>query len=553
MLFLDEAIKERRSIRNFAKKDVKAEDIISVINAGCAAPSAKNTQPWTFIVLDKGQKKSIADSMRAWSSSHKSTDSSVAASADIVEDAPVAIAVCTPDKKKYPSSIYISIGACLENMSLKAVDIGLGSLIVCDVWCVDKLVREIISTECEITALFLLGYAGNTIRSERVRKPIEKVLKGLSAVENSSRSYDELPEATIGNNNFVFISYSHNDADIVIKDITELKRHGVVLWYDRSIAYGEKWDTHALQAVSNSKCAGVSVYVSHSSVRSPAVLEELKKARENNKQIVAVHIGDLPLNAYADGTMRERLYTLLNEKDKFISRSDVPSVCNCIEQITNKCLEWGAVRKSGVYDDFEYEMLSDGIKIVSYNGTSEKVVIPTRIASEPITVIGANAVCSNSNIKKIILPSTVKKICAGAFADNVNLESIDLPNGITYIGDAAFRDCISITEIKLPPDITVLSEALFRGCRSLKRCAVPYGVVELEEAVFNGCESLVSVTLPETVKKMTEGGFYGCKNLRNLVIPENIEGLEIQSFETCPLITVKAGGFEYINGKGSPI
>lgn len=127
---------------------------------------------------------------------------------------------------------------------------------------------------------------------------------------------------------------------------------------------------------------------------------------------------------------------------------------------------------------------------------------------------------------------------------------INIPDGVEYIGEAAFRDCASLEKVVLPPNIKVLSEAIFRGCKKLKECIVPYGVTELGEAVFNGCESVERIVLPETVKKMTEGGFFGCKNLKYLQIPVDIEGLDIRSFETCPYVSVIAGGFRYINGKG---
>ena len=42
----------RRSIRSFTDKKVSREDIRILLEAGMAAPSACNLQPWTFIVVD---------------------------------------------------------------------------------------------------------------------------------------------------------------------------------------------------------------------------------------------------------------------------------------------------------------------------------------------------------------------------------------------------------------------------------------------------------------------------------------------------------------------
>lgn len=60
-------------------------------------------------------------------------------------------------------------------MSLKAVDLNLGSLIVCDIWCVDKAIRKILNIQKEIVALFLLGYSNDT--------PNKKILKSKDIID----------------------------------------------------------------------------------------------------------------------------------------------------------------------------------------------------------------------------------------------------------------------------------------------------------------------------------------------------------------------------------
>ena len=46
-----ENIKDRRSIRDFEKKQLNKETLKEIIQAGKYAPSAKNDQPWKFIVI----------------------------------------------------------------------------------------------------------------------------------------------------------------------------------------------------------------------------------------------------------------------------------------------------------------------------------------------------------------------------------------------------------------------------------------------------------------------------------------------------------------------
>jgi len=47
-----EAIFSRRSVRNFTNDPVSDDDLHDLLKAGMQAPSAKNEQPWHFIVID---------------------------------------------------------------------------------------------------------------------------------------------------------------------------------------------------------------------------------------------------------------------------------------------------------------------------------------------------------------------------------------------------------------------------------------------------------------------------------------------------------------------
>ncbi len=63
---LFEAIKGRKSIRRFKQTPVPDEDINKILDAGRWAPSANNTQPWSFLVIrDRAVLKSMAEASRA--------------------------------------------------------------------------------------------------------------------------------------------------------------------------------------------------------------------------------------------------------------------------------------------------------------------------------------------------------------------------------------------------------------------------------------------------------------------------------------------------------
>lgn len=52
-----EAIEKRRSIRSYQPRPVPKDIVEAVINAGNEAPSAMNSQPWRFVVIEDGEAK----------------------------------------------------------------------------------------------------------------------------------------------------------------------------------------------------------------------------------------------------------------------------------------------------------------------------------------------------------------------------------------------------------------------------------------------------------------------------------------------------------------
>jgi len=57
-----EAIKGRRSIRKYTKDSVPEDLVVKILDAGRWAPSAGNSQPWSFIVLkDEEVRKRVAN------------------------------------------------------------------------------------------------------------------------------------------------------------------------------------------------------------------------------------------------------------------------------------------------------------------------------------------------------------------------------------------------------------------------------------------------------------------------------------------------------------
>ena len=162
-----EAIHTRRSIRAYQNKPVPEELIQKLLATAMQAPSARNQQPWQFVVIDdRATLAKIPPFMP---------------NAAMAGNAPLAILVCGDlSLEKSPGYWMVDCAAAVENMLLAAHALGLGA-----VWCgvyprearMDGL-RQLVGLPKNVIAhsLVVLGYAAEQVpaedryRPERVRR-----------------------------------------------------------------------------------------------------------------------------------------------------------------------------------------------------------------------------------------------------------------------------------------------------------------------------------------------------------------------------------------------
>lgn len=171
------AIAARRSIRKFKTTPVAHEIIEEILRAGSLAPSSKNRQPWKFIVTT-GQAKEEVLAVMERGLEREAQQPLLPESAQyiagawntltIMRQAPVIIFVVntlgldllTPqnaENRVFEICNAQSIGAAVENMSLAAVENGLGSLWICDTYFAQQELCTWLGGE--LAAAFALGYA----------------------------------------------------------------------------------------------------------------------------------------------------------------------------------------------------------------------------------------------------------------------------------------------------------------------------------------------------------------------------------------------------------
>lgn len=176
-------IRERRSIRRFQEQPVPHALIAQILELTVQAPSAKNAQPWRFVVLEGERAAELAQRMqrRAQELAELGEDAgSLAWSAQVVAHAPVTIVVFNaappadipPEfHDDYQFVMTQSTGGAIQTMLLAAQALGLGSLWICDILYVgDEVAKWLNHPDDRLIAAVSLGYADEAPRA-RPRRP----------------------------------------------------------------------------------------------------------------------------------------------------------------------------------------------------------------------------------------------------------------------------------------------------------------------------------------------------------------------------------------------
>ena len=127
---LNEAIMKRRSIRKFTDYYVTDGEIKEIIETARWAPSWANTQSWEFIIVrDKKLIEAVTDT---YSEKNPAANCSKTASVLIVSCAKKGIAGYKDGvmRTKFPDWFMFDLGMAVQNISLKAHELGLGSVVV---------------------------------------------------------------------------------------------------------------------------------------------------------------------------------------------------------------------------------------------------------------------------------------------------------------------------------------------------------------------------------------------------------------------------------------
>ena len=102
--------------------------------------------------------------------------------------------------------------------------------------------------------------------------------------------------------NYIFVSYSHADAEKVFPILYTLQFAGYRVWYDEGIQGGENWRKIIASKIQDTKCKDFLVFSSEHSIESRHVKAEINLALNLDKKITTVRLDsamfDMDLEMY---------------------------------------------------------------------------------------------------------------------------------------------------------------------------------------------------------------------------------------------------------------
>jgi len=142
---------KRRSTRNFIDSPVHDDVIDQLLMSAMQAPSAKNQQPWEFMVI---KNREVLDRL-----------SEVSNGARHLKKAPIAIITLMRDTKTSPYMRPVDMAAATQNILIEATEQNLGSLWI-GVYPLDERIdniKKIVTIDETLTpfSIVALGYPEN--------------------------------------------------------------------------------------------------------------------------------------------------------------------------------------------------------------------------------------------------------------------------------------------------------------------------------------------------------------------------------------------------------
>ena len=165
----------RQSCRNFEKRPVEHEKLLKCVEAGRLAPSACNSQPWSFVVAESPEAVEAAVKCGQQLGLNAFLSNAGAVIVILEEHA-----VLVPKIRPLVDSQYFSkgdLGHAVMLICLEAEAQGLGTCVI-GVYDREGLCKALgIPAEKRFAAFIAVGYPADDTVREKIRKPLEDIVR----------------------------------------------------------------------------------------------------------------------------------------------------------------------------------------------------------------------------------------------------------------------------------------------------------------------------------------------------------------------------------------
>ncbi len=158
---VDEAIRERRSVRAYKEEPVPRNLIRQIIEAATFAPNAKNGQQWKFTVLTGESKKLFTDLYRQELGKLDFDVGSSYGSCKMMKKVPVVLIVWNTNERGWSTEVH-SVAAAIQNLLLKAHSLGFGACWIGDVFYTYRAIMDHFKKPWDLLAAITDGWPSVT-------------------------------------------------------------------------------------------------------------------------------------------------------------------------------------------------------------------------------------------------------------------------------------------------------------------------------------------------------------------------------------------------------
>ncbi|NCU25531.1 NAD(P)H nitroreductase [Candidatus Nomurabacteria bacterium] len=172
-----ELAKSRYSCRSYTDRPVEREKLISCAETAINGPSACNSQPWSFVIVDDRETAlALSETMRDGAIRMNAFTRDCPAFIVIVEEG-ANLSAKLGGKYKDQEYAQIDIGIAAQSICLNATDLGLGTCIIG--WFNEKNAAGLLGIPSgkRIRLIIAIGYTETAAPSSKNRKPFEQKVR----------------------------------------------------------------------------------------------------------------------------------------------------------------------------------------------------------------------------------------------------------------------------------------------------------------------------------------------------------------------------------------